>query len=129
MKITPNYFLNLFNIERAELKKEIPGIYKFTCLENGKFYIGKSEKNVYFRLIDNIRNVLTYEMYKEELHKDLLNYGIERFEFEILAFCPDPKTVNILEPLIIAYERANEENYLYNTQQFRNRLNVIKRFN
>jgi GIY-YIG catalytic domain len=124
LKMNTYYFLHLFNIDRADLKKPIPGIYKFTCLENGRSYIGKSEKNVYFRLMDNIRNVLTYPMYKEELHNDLKDYGFDKFKFEILAICPDSNTVNILEPLLIAYERAGNNSNLYNTQQFRKNLSV-----
>jgi hypothetical protein len=126
MKVNTNYFLKLFNINRAELQKDVPGVYKFTCMASGKVYIGKSEKNVYFRLIDNIKYVLTYEKYKEDLYRDLIMYGLDKFKFEILAICPDSNTVNILEPLLIAYERANGDNVLYNTQQYRNRLSVIK---
>ena len=61
------------------------GIYKITNLLNGKIYIGKS--------LDIKRRWMEHKTPKangnDKLHKDIQQYGIENFKFEILEECSE----------------------------------------
>ena len=61
------------------------GVYKWTNLDNGKFYVGSSV-NLSIRLAQyyNI-NILT--KYRSLIHKALLKYGYSKFKLEILEYC------------------------------------------
>lgn len=78
---------HLYNI--IKLQQSIPsGIYKITCLVNGKRYIGKSEKpytrkTTHFSIYSNPLNPKTNPL----LQADLKLYGKDNFTFEIIEHC------------------------------------------
>jgi hypothetical protein len=68
-----------------------PGVYMFTCLINNKRYVGESNKpmrrrNEHLYSITNGNNISNPEM-----KKDMLQYGIKNFKFEILESCNNHK--------------------------------------
>lgn len=126
--ITTDHFLTELNIKREDLSKEIPGIYKFTCTSNEKFYIGQSEKNVYDRLIKNYKYIARYGTFNPELNNDIYEYGIENFKFEIIAYCSREYS-RILEMLLIANESINNGELLYNRNHYQYKLCILKDLN
>ena len=69
------------------------GVYKITCLSNGKFYIGSS-KNI-FKRWDNHRWSLRHNKHNNKYLQNAWNkYGENDFIFEILEFCvPDKQFI------------------------------------
>ena len=78
------------------------GIYKITCLENSKFYIGKSTNF-------NRRFVRHRTELKNGCHKNIClqrcwnKYGAESFKFEILVICKDPYMTELEQTLLDEY--------------------------
>lgn len=123
--INTNDILQKLNIERSQLDTNIAGVYKIVCMENNKCYIGKSETNVYKRIIDNLKNVARYRDYKPKLHDDLFHFFPDQFEIEILAICPKASTATLLEELLISYEHSLNPGKLYNTNNYRYKWRVL----
>lgn len=86
-------------------------VYKITNKINGKYYIG-STKN------ERKRQMCHYEVYKSatkqnnELHLDILKYGKENFEYEILYSSDDNVQISRIESKLIR-ENSKDEN-MYN---------------
>lgn len=68
---------------RANILKA--GIYKFTCKQNGKSYIGQSV-NIIKRYISHLNNHKNKKLkdYNTKFYRALRKYGFENFNFEIL---------------------------------------------
>lgn len=73
-------------------------IYKITCLQTGKKYIGKKQcktvlkrrplkgkKNKRHEVIET--DWKTYTSSSRELNEDIAKYGKDKFKFEIIEFC------------------------------------------
>ncbi|MEQ6391357.1 GIY-YIG nuclease family protein [Bacillaceae bacterium S4-13-58] len=118
--------LEKLKVPRSELRGKMPGVYKITCLENGKIYIGKSKKNVYKRIIENLKSIARYELYNEELHKDLLCFFPHKFEIEVVAFCPDSSVVSDIEEILISKEFSLNPERLYNQNSYCNKWRILK---
>lgn len=64
-------------------KDKVSGIYKITCIETEKGYIGQSI-DMRTRLKDHIKNAISYNAPNNKLYQDMKQYKPENFTFEIL---------------------------------------------
>ena len=88
-------------------EKSVSGIYKITNTINGKIYIGRST-NVQDRWVQHIKSALEIgTIAKTQLYKEMKNYGIENFSFELLEKC-DKNQLNEKEKYYIALFKTNE---------------------
>jgi hypothetical protein len=80
-----------------------PGVYMFTCLVNGKRYIGESNQPQR-RKSEHLYSIAYGNLLSNKLMKeDMLQYGIDKFKFEILETTPNHKEqeqywINKLKP-------------------------------
>lgn len=73
------------------------GIYKITCLANGKVYIGQST-NINARWKDHIRRLKICKHDNQYLQNAFNKYGEKNFKFEVICECEhDFDTLNTLE--------------------------------
>jgi len=80
-----------------------PGVYMFTCLVNGKRYIGESNKPERRRREHLYSITHGKNMSNSTMKEDMLKYGINKFKFEILEITPEHKKqekywINKLKP-------------------------------
>lgn len=73
---------HLFNVAN-----KVSGIYKITCIENGKVYIGQSV-DLKSRFRDHIKAGLSYATATNKLYQEMQAKGVENFLFEILEETP-----------------------------------------
>ena len=87
-------------------REKICGIYKIENLINGKVYIGQSN-DIYRRWVYHKNSVFNKnnKCYNRPLYKDIREYGIENFSFEILEKC-DEKDLDDLEKMYIKKYRS-----------------------
>jgi group I intron endonuclease len=78
------------------------GIYKITCIPNGKFYIGsaafirsmsKSKLGFLGRLYKHLNSLKNNRHPNPNLQNSYNKYGIENFVFEILEICPPEQCI------------------------------------
>lgn len=67
-------------------KSLMPGIYKITCIENGKVYIGQS-RNVIERIKDHKRRLANNTHDNKHLQNSWNKYSATKFKFEIIETC------------------------------------------
>ena len=88
-------------------EKSVSGIYKITNTINGKIYIGRST-NIQDRWVQHIKSALEIgTIAKTQLYKEMKEYGIENFSFELLEKC-DKSQLNEKEKYYIALFKTNE---------------------
>jgi group I intron endonuclease len=63
------------------------GIYSIQCIVNGKYYIGQS-KDIYSRISDHKRKLITNRHNNIKLQRAYNKYGIDCFVFSTLTICP-----------------------------------------
>lgn len=123
------YFISTFGITRNDISISNfnPGVYKITCQKNNKIYIGKSEKNVYWRVYDNVRSIVDAPQKNKELYNDIMTYGLDNFKFEIIAFCKNPKNASNIEELLIADAFHCNPSLLYNKNTFKFKVRITRK--
>lgn len=87
--IWSTYYQNAFNIMAGKvLGEEIhTGIYKITCVGNGKSYIGKST-DIKRRWSEHIKSALEIgSIAKNQLYVGMKDLGIHNFTFEVVEEC------------------------------------------
>lgn len=90
----------------------IAGIYMITCKANGKIYIGSS-KDVMFRKRRHFSQIFIRAK-RNDFAEDLMKYGKEGFDFEILCECDHLGKRQTLEMELINKHRSYDERYGYN---------------
>lgn len=75
----------IINYNKEELNDKA-GVYKITCLSNGRFYIGSS-KNLYQRYIEHRSKLRKNKHHNKELQSDYNTYNINNFKFEVIEYC------------------------------------------
>lgn len=70
--------------------KVVCGIYKITCLENEKIYIGQSV-DIKTRFSDHIKSAISCAAAANKLYKEMQKYGPQNFTFEVLEEIPKDK--------------------------------------
>lgn len=94
-------------IQKQWKKKNIvsikPGVYMFTCLVNGKRYIGESNQPERRRKEHLYSITHGHNLSNPTMKDDMLKYGIDKFKFEILELTPNHKVreqywINKLKP-------------------------------
>lgn len=95
--------------------KNSPGVYKITCQQNGRFYIGSSLK-CRQRWSEHKSDLRKNRHGSVRLQKSYDKYGIDDFVFEVLEYFPSE--ISILEL------RTHEQRYLdlYQSYDKKNRL-------
>ena len=82
-------------IQKQWKKKNIvsikPGVYMFTCLVNGKRYIGESNKPERRRKEHLYSITHGKHISNPTMKDDMLKYGIDKFKFEILELTHNHK--------------------------------------
>ena len=89
------------------------GIYKFTNKRNGKSYIGQSidiEARKKTHLTRAFCNTKSNREYNKVFYRALRKYGIENFDFEILAICKKEE-LNDLEKYFIKLYNTDKKGY------------------
>ena len=77
---------------KEENRNSIPsGVYMFTCLINGKRYIGESNQPERRRKEHLYSITHGDNMSNKEMKVDMLKYGKDKFKFEILELTPNHK--------------------------------------
>ncbi len=66
-----------------ENQNKIKGLYKITCVENGKVYVGRAE-DIHKRWKTHKRQLNSGNHKNGKLQKDWKEYGESRFKFELL---------------------------------------------
>jgi group I intron endonuclease len=84
-------------------------IYKITNCENGKFYIGQTTKHPIARFGRHITSA--YEKPNNDLHRDILKYGYEKFKIEILEENIKKEKLNEKEQFYIDKMKPIYNNY------------------
>lgn len=64
----------------------IAGVYKITCLINGRVYIGSSI-SLETRAREHVKELINNKHKTKELQADFIAHGINAFDFEILELC------------------------------------------
>jgi group I intron endonuclease len=80
----------------------VSGIYKITCIEHGRIYIGES-KSVYTRIYEHVKTLIDGTHSNAELLKDFRLYGLDSFEWEILFECDKDDLRELEAKVIIEY--------------------------
>ena len=70
-------------------KRDKKGIYKITCIKNGKVYIGRSI-NIPSRLYAHKRSLIMNRHINKKLQEDFNKYGEESFIFEVERYTGVP---------------------------------------
>lgn len=70
-------------------------IYKCTNKKTGKVYIGQTIKSLESRIVEHIK--ISKTKAKSKFHKALLSYGVENFDWSILASANSKEELNTLE--------------------------------
>lgn len=97
-------------------------IYKITCKENNKCYIGAAKKYIgkvkqkwggYGRWVRHCRDAITPTTrdYDCELHKDIRDYGKDAFELEIICSSPIDKLFDLEVSYIKTYNTLHPNGY------------------
>lgn len=89
------------------------GIYKFTCKNNGKVYIGQS-LNIEGRFKAHVNNHINKNLkgdYQTKFYRALRKYGIENFSFEIVEIVEDTKDLNEKEAYWIKQYKSFSDGY------------------
>jgi group I intron endonuclease len=95
---------------------KLKGVYKITCLENGRFYIGSSV-SIQDRWREHITAMLqklnpeAAKLSNKRLLADAYQYGLHSFTFQILELCP---TLNREQLEEREYELINQLSPYYN---------------
>jgi len=76
------------------MKNKIAGIYKILNVKTGDFYIGSSN-NVSRRKIEHFSSLRNNKHYNTRLQRSFNKHGIEKFEFIIVAICPQNYLVKL----------------------------------
>ena len=97
--------------------KNIPGIYIIINLYNNKQYIG-STKSLYTRIKNHFENLLKNKHPNQHLQNSYNKYGIDVFDYKILAFCEEFETKIIEQELINKSEFSLLYNISKNTTSF-----------
>lgn len=71
-------------------RDKVSGIYKITCLENGKVYIGQSS-DIKTRFSDHLKSALSSSATTNKLYQEMRKYQPYNFTFEILEEVPRNK--------------------------------------
>ena len=87
-----------------------PGIYRFTCIPNGKVYVGRSI-NVYRRILEHRQQAKTKNI---PLYYAVRKYGWENFQVDLLERVDDPDQLIPREQFWIDALRAAERGCGYN---------------
>lgn len=98
----------LINPRKIDLSKYV--IYKFTNIDNGKVYIGKS--------INISKRLKGHSIYREDKYSYFSNAikrnGKKKFVCEFLVDCCDEETLLKAEKYFIAYYKSNQRKFGYN---------------
>lgn len=94
----------------------IMGIYKITCLENNKVYIGQS-KNTTKRLLEHRRLLKSDNHYNKHLQKSWNKYGEDNFTFEIIVEVFLKSDLDKLEQFYIDKYKSLDNIYGYNKRE------------
>ena len=85
----------------------VSGIYKITCNESKKIYIGRSV-NIGDRWVQHVKSALEIgTIAKTQLYTEMKKYGIHNFTFEILEKC-DKDKLSEREKFYISLYKTNE---------------------
>lgn len=98
------------------MKKIKCGVYKITCIPNGKIYIGSS-KNIDKRWRKHIDELRYQEHPNKFLQQDYNLYGEDKFKFEIIEFCPEDERLALEQEYINHYQPFAHLNIGYNIYQ------------
>ena len=104
--------LNMYWSSQKTVNSTLSGIYFIKNIINDQVYIGSSS-NIYQRYLCHRGRLLNNKHHNKHLQYSINKYGIDNFEFQIIAECPKEKTY--LEKL---------ENFFLNT--IKNKYNTAK---
>ena len=89
--------------------EKISGIYKITNTITGDFYIGSS-KNVKHRWRDHKRPSMRKKHPNNQMYLDMQKYGLDKFDFEILAEVEEDKLKEVEQQFIEALHPTYNSN-------------------
>jgi len=96
----------------TEWKSKDCGVYKITCLNNNKIYVGSSSQ-MGIRYARHKRELNSGQHYNIHLQRAYNKYGKENFTFEVIDFC-DKSTILATEQFYINYLNPTDIQIGYN---------------
>lgn len=90
------------------------GIYKITCIENNKIYIGQS-KNIKYRFGQHLLLLRKNTHFNRHLQFSFDKYGEDSFKFEVIEYCDKDKLTERESYWINKFGGITSEN-LFNVQ-------------
>lgn len=103
------YFKPAFDILSSHTftsANKVSGIYRITCLSNGKMYVGQSV-DIKTRWTQHIKAGLAFAPASNALYRAMQEYGVQNFTFEILEEVP-PLKLNERESYYIDFYKTRD---------------------
>lgn len=91
------------DLEEVDPLGKYAGVYLITCKANQKRYIGSS-KDVISRLMSHLSNLNAHHHHNKALLKDVLQFGIEQFDCQVVILCPPRERLFWEQAAILHYE-------------------------
>lgn len=110
--------------------KKISGIYRITCLSNGKHYIG-SAQSIKARWASHKNNLKHNKHSNRHLQNAYNKFGAENFEFEVIELCNNDNLIEREQYWIDCIDASNPDVGMNNsptattTKGFRHSVNTI----
>lgn len=87
---------NKDNNKSPSQRIKLPGIYRITCKENGKVYVGSSV-DVTDRWKNHLIDLILNRHHNKDIQDDFHRYGYPSFTFEIITFVKDVSKLKEIE--------------------------------
>lgn len=97
----------IFYLTISSEYKDLSGVYRIICLDNGKQYFGETS-NFGRRLGEHNYSLSRGEHRNPYLQEDYNKYGPDAFSFEVVSILDDRNEMDILEASMIADARSHE---------------------
>lgn len=89
-------------------------VYKATNITNGKVYVGQTTHTLEYRKSQHQRDAVSTRRRTVLFHQALLEYGFDKFQWEVLELCDSVEQLHEREAYYISLYNSMNEQYGYN---------------